>query len=342
MITALGPSPAHSIWPLLNASKSDDDAGRAPIAHCVPHLSFNCPKTRHSAIASGTGTLERHTSNSIDLPAGTWPLLPIMWVFGCTHGTTEGVGLSRLYQPLTASLISNSRCLGVFARGSIGSYICAGPVIQRCDTLAHSHAGGGIVKKLYVARLTEKERTELTKLANTSRAAAYRGRHAQVLLEADQGRTRPWTARPADCSEGLACPSRWSRARAWLNMASASSASCHNSAWRIADINTLREQSVGRPNKVIGQASPCSGASLSLMARASDDLHARAAPKKNPSLRIGTLITRSRSNPKKTSQAIVDPIARDRQIKSVYDRVIKNMPISLFQLVLYTKYIAID
>ena len=41
-----------------------------------------------------------------------------MWVFGCTHGTTEGVGLSRLYQPLTASLISNSRCLGIFARGS--------------------------------------------------------------------------------------------------------------------------------------------------------------------------------------------------------------------------------
>ena len=43
------------------------------------------------------------------------------------------------------------------------------------------------MKKLYVVRLSEQERAELTKLINTGRAAAYRRRHAQILLEADQG-----------------------------------------------------------------------------------------------------------------------------------------------------------
>lgn len=51
--------------------------------------------------------------------------------------------------------------------------------------------GGVIVKKLYVVRLSEEERTELTKLVNTGRAAAYRRRHAQILLQADQGQHGP-------------------------------------------------------------------------------------------------------------------------------------------------------
>lgn len=47
------------------------------------------------------------------------------------------------------------------------------------------------MKKLYVVRLSEEERTELTKLVNTGRAAAYRRRHAQILLQADQGQHGP-------------------------------------------------------------------------------------------------------------------------------------------------------
>ena len=61
----------------------------------------------------GTGTVERRTSNSIILPAGTWPLPPIMWVWLHTWyygGSRPG---SRSYQPLTASLISNFRYLGI-------------------------------------------------------------------------------------------------------------------------------------------------------------------------------------------------------------------------------------
>ena len=47
------------------------------------------------------------------------------------------------------------------------------------------------MKKLYVVRLSEEERTELTKLVNTGRAAAYRRRHAEILLQADQGQHGP-------------------------------------------------------------------------------------------------------------------------------------------------------
>ena len=43
------------------------------------------------------------------------------------------------------------------------------------------------MKKLYVVRLSADERTELTKLVNTGKVAAYRRRHAQMLLLADQG-----------------------------------------------------------------------------------------------------------------------------------------------------------
>ena len=48
-----------------------------------------------------------------------------------------------------------------------------------------------IVKKLYVVCLSEQERAELTKLVKTGRAVAYRRRHAQILLEADQGQHGP-------------------------------------------------------------------------------------------------------------------------------------------------------
>ena len=48
-----------------------------------------------------------------------------------------------------------------------------------------------IVKKLYVVRLSEEERSELTKLVKTGRAPAYRRRHAEILLQADQGQHGP-------------------------------------------------------------------------------------------------------------------------------------------------------
>ena len=47
------------------------------------------------------------------------------------------------------------------------------------------------MKKLYVIRLNEQERAELTKLVRTGRAPAYRRRHAEVLLQADQGQHGP-------------------------------------------------------------------------------------------------------------------------------------------------------
>ena len=47
------------------------------------------------------------------------------------------------------------------------------------------------MKKLYVIRLSEEERAELTKLVKTGRVAAYRRRHAEILLQADQGQHGP-------------------------------------------------------------------------------------------------------------------------------------------------------
>ena len=47
------------------------------------------------------------------------------------------------------------------------------------------------MKKLYVVRLSEEERSELTKLVKTGRAPAYRRRHADILLQADQGQHGP-------------------------------------------------------------------------------------------------------------------------------------------------------
>ena len=47
------------------------------------------------------------------------------------------------------------------------------------------------MKKLYVVRLSEEERSELTKLVKTGRAPAYRRRHAEILLQADQGQHGP-------------------------------------------------------------------------------------------------------------------------------------------------------
>ena len=47
------------------------------------------------------------------------------------------------------------------------------------------------MKKLYVIRLSEEERSELMKLVKTGRAPAYRRRHAEILLQADQGQHGP-------------------------------------------------------------------------------------------------------------------------------------------------------
>ena len=47
------------------------------------------------------------------------------------------------------------------------------------------------MKKLFVVRLSEEERSELTKLVKTGRAPAYRRRHAEILLQADQGQHGP-------------------------------------------------------------------------------------------------------------------------------------------------------
>jgi len=48
-----------------------------------------------------------------------------------------------------------------------------------------------IVKKVYVVRLSGEERTELTDLVRTGKRAAYRRRHAEMLLLADQGEEGP-------------------------------------------------------------------------------------------------------------------------------------------------------
>lgn len=51
--------------------------------------------------------------------------------------------------------------------------------------------GGVIVKKLYVIRLSAEERKDLDDLVNKGKHAAYRRRHAQILLRADQGEHGP-------------------------------------------------------------------------------------------------------------------------------------------------------
>ena len=49
-------------------------------------------------------------------------------------------------------------------------------------------------KKLYVVRLSATERSNLTALVKTGKAAAYRRTHAQVLLKTDRGEHGPaWT-----------------------------------------------------------------------------------------------------------------------------------------------------
>ena len=47
------------------------------------------------------------------------------------------------------------------------------------------------MKKLFVVRLSAEERTDLEKLVKTGRVAAYRRRHAHILLLADQGQHGP-------------------------------------------------------------------------------------------------------------------------------------------------------
>jgi transposase len=49
-------------------------------------------------------------------------------------------------------------------------------------------------KKVYVVELTTQERQQLTGLVRTGRAAAYKRRHAEILLKADTGPGGPaWT-----------------------------------------------------------------------------------------------------------------------------------------------------
>lgn len=47
------------------------------------------------------------------------------------------------------------------------------------------------MKKVYVVRLSGEERNELTDLVRTGKRAAYRRRHAEILLLADQGEEGP-------------------------------------------------------------------------------------------------------------------------------------------------------
>jgi len=45
--------------------------------------------------------------------------------------------------------------------------------------------GKGIALKKYIVRLNDEERKQLTELVNRGRAAAYKRKHAQILLKAD-------------------------------------------------------------------------------------------------------------------------------------------------------------
>ena len=54
------------------------------------------------------------------------------------------------------------------------------------------------MKKLYIIDLSPAEREELTALVEKETVAAYRRRHAQILLLADQGGTRACLARQQD------------------------------------------------------------------------------------------------------------------------------------------------
>jgi len=47
------------------------------------------------------------------------------------------------------------------------------------------------MKKKFIVRLSEEERQDLTKLVRTGKVAAYRRRHAQILLLADEGKYGP-------------------------------------------------------------------------------------------------------------------------------------------------------
>ena len=50
---------------------------------------------------------------------------------------------------------------------------------------AHLPDGGSVMNKKYVVRLTEEERGELETVVSTGKAAAYRIKHANILLKAD-------------------------------------------------------------------------------------------------------------------------------------------------------------
>ena len=63
------------------------------------------------------------------------------------------------------------------------------------------------MKKLYAVRLTLEERERLHDLVHKGRVAAYKRRHAQVLLRVDQGEHGPGdTDRAAGERVEMACP----------------------------------------------------------------------------------------------------------------------------------------
>jgi len=59
------------------------------------------------------------------------------------------------------------------------------------------------LKKRYVVRLSGVEREQLEGLVKRGRWAAYRRRHAQVLLQADEGERGSGANSPTVCMRGL-------------------------------------------------------------------------------------------------------------------------------------------
>ena len=61
-----------------------------------------------------------------------------------------------------------------------------------------------MAKKTYIVELTSQERKELRQLINTGRTAAYKQRHARILLLADQGPDGP-AIKDQDIVKALNC-----------------------------------------------------------------------------------------------------------------------------------------
>ena len=58
--------------------------------------------------------------------------------------------------------------------------------------------------KNYIVELTSEERKQLKRLINTGKTAAYKQRHARILLLADEGPKRP-AMRDEDVAEAVGC-----------------------------------------------------------------------------------------------------------------------------------------